>query len=334
MVQATLATVEGAINEVKPMCGVDREVTASISAQCRRRVAPDRCAVPIPGRGPLTRLTPEKENPVEPQASIEIGGGKLTHSDGFNWLARAGFAARGAVYVIIGILAVKLALGDAGMSANQQGALRAIAEQPFGKVLLVVVAVALAGYALWRLVRALLGHGREASDSTFERVAALASGVVYAGFCAIAVQILLGAGGGSSGAQKTTAGVFGWPAGTWLVGLAGGVFIGVGLYQGYRGISEDFLKDSKTEQMSAHFRAWFERLGKLGYLARMVVFCLVGVFLIRAAIDYNPNKAVGLDGALAKVDHASYGPFLLCIVAAGLLAFGVYSLSDARYRRI
>lgn len=271
---------------------------------------------------------------METQASVKATGEELVRSDGFSWLARAGFVARGIVYVIVGILAIKLALGSGGTSASQQGALRTIAAQPFGKVLLILVAIGLGGYALWRLVRASLGHGPEGSDSGVDRVAAFASGVVYAGLCAIAVEILLGAGGGSGGARKTTAGVFGWPAGTWLVGVAGAVLIGVGVYQGYRGISKNFLDDSKTERMSPRIRTWIEWIGTFGHLARMVVFCLVGVFLITAAVDYDPDKAVGLDGALARVDHASYGPFLLGLVAAGLIAFGAYSLSDARYRRI
>lgn len=276
---------------------------------------------------------PSKPRPVR-QARDK--GDKLAHSRGFEWLARSGFVARGLIYAIIGVLAIKLAVGAGGTTADQQGALKAIAHQPFGKVLLILVAIGLAGYALWRFVRALLGHGPEGSDSGFDRIAAAASGVVYAGLCVIAVEILLGsgAGGGSNNPHKTTAGVFGWPAGTWLVGIAGAVLIGVGLYQGYRGLSRDFLEDSKTEQMTARVRSWIKWIGTFGHLARMVVFGLVGVFLIKAAIDYNPDKAVGLDGALAKIAHASYGPFLLGIVAAGLIAFGVYSLSDARYRRI
>ena len=200
---------------------------------------------------------------------------------------------------------------------------------------MILVAIGLGGYALWRLVRGLLGHGPEQTDSGLERVAAVASGVVYAGLCAIAVEILLGSGSSGSGnASNTTAGVFGWPGGTWLVGIAGAVLVGIGLFQGYRGLTKDFLEDSKTEQMSARVRNWIAWIGSFGHLARMVVFGLVGVFLIKAAVDYNPNKAVGLDGALAKIAHASYGPFLLGIMAAGLVAFGVYSLSDARYRRI
>jgi hypothetical protein len=275
---------------------------------------------------------PSKPRPLQ---RTEVGGEKVARSSGFEWLARAGFVARGLIYGLIGILAIKLALGAGGKTTDQEGALKTIAQQPFGQVLLILVAIGLAGYALWRLIHALIGHGPENSDSTFDRVAAFGSGIVYAGLCAIAIEILLGSGGNSSGnTHKTTAGVFDWPAGTWLVGIAGAVLIGIALYQGYRGLSRDFLEDSKTDEMSPKVRSWIEWIGTFGHLARMVVFGLVGVFLIKAAIDANSNKAVGLDGALAKLAHASYGPFLLGLVAAGLVAFGVYSLTDARYRRI
>ena len=278
------------------------------------------------------------EAPTKPKQirSAQAKGEQVAQSRGFEWLARGGFVARGLIYGIIGILAIKLAVGAGGTTTNQQGALKTIAHQPLGNALLILAAIGLGGYALWRLMHALLGHGPEDSDSGFERLAALGSGIVYAILCATAVTILLGSGsgGGSENTSNTTAGVLGWPAGTWLVGIAGAVLIGIGLYQGYRGLSKDFLKDSKTEQMSPRVRNWIQWIGTFGHLARMVVFGLVGVFLIKAAIDYNPNNAVGLDGALAKIAHASYGPFLLGIVAAGLLAFGIYSLSDARYRRI
>ena len=281
----------------------------------------------------MSAQAPTKPQPVQ---GAQTSGEKIAGSGGFEWLARSGFVARGLIYGIIGVLAIKLAVGSGGTTTNQQGALKTIAHQPFGKVLLILVAIGLAGYALWRLIHALLGHGPEDSDSGFDRVAAFGSGIVYAGLCAVAVEILLGSGssGGSGNASKTTAGVFGWPGGTWLVGIAGAVLIGIGLYQGYRGISRDFLEDSKTEQMSPRVREWIEWIGSFGHLARMVVFGLVGVFLIKAAIDYNPNNAVGLDGALAKIAHAAYGPYLLGIVSTGLIAFGIYSLSDARYRRI
>jgi hypothetical protein len=267
--------------------------------------------------------------------SPRAAGESFVQSRAFEVLSRAGFVARALVYGIIGVLAIKLAVGQGGKLTNQQGALHTVAHQPFGKVLLTLVAIGLGGYGLWRLVRAALGHGPEGVDSGFDRVAALASGIVYTGLCALAVEILLGAGGGgSSNAKKQTAGVFGWPGGAWIVGIAGAVLIGVALYQGYRGISKKFLDDSKTAEMEPRVKEVIGWLGTIGHLARMVVFALIGIFLIKAAVNYNPRAAVGLDGALAKILHRSYGPLALGIVAAGLVAFALYSLTDARYRKI
>jgi hypothetical protein len=267
--------------------------------------------------------------------SAGVAGESFVQSHPFEWLSRAGFVARGLIYGIIGILAFKLAVGHGGKLTNQQGALHTVARQPFGKLLLTLVAIGLGGYSLWRLVRAGIGHGREGSDTAFDRIAGLASGIAYGTLCVLAIEILLGSGGGGTGnTKKTTAGVFGWPAGVWIVGIAGGVMIGVALYQGYRGITKKFLEDSKVEEMGPRMKEWIGRLGLVGHLARMVVFGLVGIFLIRAAVDFNARAAVGLDGALAKIVHRSYGPFALGVVAVGLIAFALYSLSDARYRRI
>ncbi|HEU4658285.1 MAG TPA: DUF1206 domain-containing protein [Capillimicrobium sp.] len=271
-----------------------------------------------------------------PARKAERGGESFAESREFEWLARAGLAARGVVYGIVGVLAIKLALGDGGNATNQQGALRTIAGGTFGKVLLIVLAVGLAGYAIWRLVRAALGHGPEASDDTKDRIAGVVSGIVYAGLCVTAVQIIAGAGGGerSGHPDDTAAGVLGWTGGTYLVAAAGVAFIGVAIDQAIKGVKRKFLEDSKTEQMSEGVERGFTVLGVTGYLARAVVFSMIGYFLIKAAIDYDPHKAVGVDGALAKLGQASYGPWLLGIVAAGLLAFGLYSFADARYRRV
>lgn len=260
---------------------------------------------------------------------------RVARTPQFEWLARAGLTARGVVYVIIGVLAVKLALGDGGKATNQQGALQTIAKQPFGKLLLVLVAVGLAGYAIWRLLRAAIGHGPEGRDDAKDRISGLVSGIAYAALCATAVKILAGSGGGNGGhPDKAAGGVLDWPAGTWLVAIAGLVVIGVGLDQGRKGIKRDFLENSKTEQMSHRVRQAFTGLGVFGHLARMVVFALIGWFLFKAALDYDPHKAVGLDGALAKLSQASFGPVVLALVAAGLIGFGAYSIADARYRRV
>jgi len=270
-----------------------------------------------------------------PVREAQATAAEVEHTTAFEALARAGFVSRGVVYGIIGILAIKLAIGAGGKTTDQSGALKTLADQPFGKALLVLVAVGLAGYSLWRLFHALVGHGPERTDTGLERVAALGSGIAYAAMCAVAVKILLGSGGGTSGrTPKATAGALGWPGGTWLVALAGAVFVGVAFYQAYRGLTQDFLKDAKTEKMGATTERWYAFAAVFGHLARAVVFGLVGVFLVRAALEFDPSEAVGVDGALAKLAQQSYGSALLGVVAAGLVAFGLYSLADARYRRI
>lgn len=250
------------------------------------------------------------------------------------WLARAGLVARGVVYLIIGVLALKLALGDGGKATNQQGALKTIADQSFGKTLLVLVAIGLAGYALWRLLRAAVGHGAEQRDSGSDRVAALASGIGYGIVFVTAVKILAGASTGSGTPKEATAGVLGWSGGTVLVAIAGVVMIGVALYQAYKGLARTFLKDAKTSEMGPGVRKGYTALGVFGHVARAVVFGLIGYGLIKAAIDYDPHKAVGLDGALRKLADASYGPALLALVAAGLVGFAAYSIADSRYRKV
>jgi len=271
-----------------------------------------------------------------PARKAEAKGERVARSDQFEWLARAGLVSRGVIYAIIGVLALKLALGDGGKTTNQKGALQTIVEQPFGKTLLILTAIGLAGYAIWRLVRAGIGHGPEATDDTKERLAGLASGIAYGALFVTALSILLGSGGGGSGGNpdRATGGVLDWPAGQVLVAIAGAVMIGVGLDQGYKGIKRKFLEKSKTGEMSEGVERAFTALGVLGHLARMVVFGLIGYFLIKAAIDYDPDKAVGLDGALAALGRSSYGPTVLGIVAAGLIGFAAYSVADARYRKV
>jgi hypothetical protein len=254
----------------------------------------------------------------------------------FACLARAGLLARGVVYGIVGILAFKLALGSGGKATTQRGALMSLAQEPFGEALLIATAVGLAGYALWRLIRAGIGHGSEQDDGGLQRVAGLASGVAYAGLCVTAVKILTGvsSSGGSNSPKQTTGGVLGWTGGTVIVGGVGAILIGVALFQGYKGVSKKFLDDSKTREMSRTVKRGFTAIGVFGHLARMIVFGLIGYGLVKAAVDYDPRSAIGLDGALTKLLHNSYGPVLLGVVAVGLIGFAVYSIADARYAKI
>jgi hypothetical protein len=261
-------------------------------------------------------------------------GDQLAHAKTFGWLARAGLVARGVVYLVIGVLALELALGEGGKATNQTGALRTVAEQSFGEALLVVLAIGLAGYSLWRLLRAAVGHGAEQRDSGSDRVAALASGIAYGILCVTAVKILTESGAGSGTPKQPTGGVLDWTGGTVIVAIAGSVMIGVAAYQAYKGIAKKFLEDAKTGEMSEGVRKGYTALGVFGHVARAVVFALIGYGLIKAAIDYNPQEAIGLDGALRELADASYGPILLAAVAIGLAGFALYSIADARYRKV
>jgi hypothetical protein len=261
-------------------------------------------------------------------------GKQLAHAKTLGWLARVGLVARGVVYGVIGVLALKLALGDGGTATNQQGALQTIARQSFGKTLLILVAIGLAGYALWRLTRAAVGHGAEQRDSGSDRVAALASGIAYGLLCVTAVKILTDSSTGSGTPKEPTAGVLGWSGGTVLVAIAGAVLIGVAAYQAYKGLAKKFLEDANTGEMSPGIRRGYTALGVFGHVARAVIFALIGYGLIKAAIDYDAQEAIGLDGALRELANASYGPALLGLVAAGLIGFALYSIADARYRKV
>lgn len=257
-------------------------------------------------------------------------------SGAFERLSRGGYIARGMIYILIGVLAAQLARGVGGDQPSQEGAMHAIARQPFGVVLLSVLAVGLAAYTMLRVTQAVIGRTPEAGRySTIDRVGAAGSAVAYGIFCAIAIAILAGSSGGGGGKPQTaTADVLGWPAGRVLVVIAGVVFLVVAAYQAYLALSRRFLKDSKTMYMSRRTLESFTTLGVVGLLARTVTFGLIGIFLVKAAAEYDPSEAVGVDGALRRLTEHDYGTLALGVAAAGLVAFGLYSITDSRYRKI
>jgi Domain of Unknown Function (DUF1206) len=259
-------------------------------------------------------------------------------------LARTGLVAKGVSYGIVGVLAIKLALGQGGKATSRQGALQTLAQHSFGKVMLALLAIGFAAYAIWRFVQAFAeredasdGEAKGAAKKWGKRAGYVGRGLIYAGLTASTVKILFGSGAGQSQtgkAHKTTAVVLSWPAGTWLVGLAGAAILGVALWNLYRGISRKFEDRWRTGEMTQAARRWGARAGLVGHLARAVVFSLIGIFAIKAAIDFNPKDAIGLDGALRKLAAAGYGPYLLGLTAAGLICYGLYCFVDARYRDV
>jgi uncharacterized membrane protein YidH (DUF202 family) len=253
-------------------------------------------------------------------------------------LARTGLVAKGVSYGLVGVLAVALASGAGGKATSREGALEKLATHGFGKVVLALLALGLAAYAIWRFVQAIAERAEgEAAKTWAKRAGYVGRGLIYAGLTASAVKLLFGSGGGQSQtgkAHKTAATVLSWPAGTWLVGIAGAVIVGVGLWNFYRGVSRKFEDRWRAGEMSEQARKWGGRAGLVGHVARGVVFSLIGIFVVKAAIEFDPKQAVGLDGALRKLAAASYGPYLLGLTAAGLVAYGLYCLVDARYRDV
>ncbi|HEY9627852.1 MAG TPA: DUF1206 domain-containing protein [Coleofasciculaceae cyanobacterium] len=252
-------------------------------------------------------------------------------------LARLGFAAKGIVYALVGLLAAQAALGAGGKKTDTQGALQTIVTQPFGQVLLSLIAIGFFGYALWRWVEAAADPDQKGNDAKgiLLRCSYAANGLVYGSLALTAVKIVLGTGGGSSNAsQDWTALLLAQPFGQWLVGTIGALVIGLGFYQFYEAYKAKFRQKLKLEEMSEAEQTWTVRLGRLGLSARGVVFGVIGFFLIQAARQSNPNQVKGLGGALESLAQQPYGSWVLGIVAIGLIAYGVYYIVQARYRQI
>jgi hypothetical protein len=263
---------------------------------------------------------------------------QVENADWLNALARVGLVAKGASFALVGILAIKLAVASGGEATSRQGALQSLAQQSFGKFLLILLALGFAAYALWRFAQTFFDKNDvgKGVKGLAKRAGYFGSGTIYAILTYSTVKIISGAAEQSQNqkAQKTTATVLSWPAGKWIVGAAGLVLFGVGLWSGYRGIEKKFLKDWMKEKMSAAAQSWGSRAGVVGLLGWMVAFALIGIFLVKAAHDYNAREAIGLDGALQKLANHSYGSWLLGIGAAGLLAYAVFCLFEARYRKV
>ncbi len=271
--------------------------------------------------------------------SVRRESSRVAEAKPVQWLVRAGFVARAVTYGVVGGLAIALAVGAGtdGTAPNQQGALALIARSLAGRIAMVVICVGLAAYALWKLYQGVFGRGPEGGGGPglVDRVGNLGGGLVYIGFFAVAVRVLAGSSGGSSSEPTQAAsGVLGWPGGPVIVGIVGGVLVGISLYQLYDAVSGGFADDSKTGKMTRGQRDVFLTIGRIGLSARALVFVLIGYFVIRTAIDYNPRQAVGVDGALARLHHQTLGPELVGLVGAGLLVFGVYSIFEGYYRRL
>lgn len=271
------------------------------------------------------RVSHELDPDIDASARVAVAG-------------RVGFAAKGVLYILIGALAINVALNGGGQPEDKSGALATVAEQPLGIVLLSAMLAGLGGYALWRLFEGIVWP-RESDGvlAVLERVGAFVSTAFYGALCVLGVSLLVSgsrSGGGSGQTEdKATALVLDLPLGRAIVIGAGCVIGAIGLYKGWLAVTRGFNDELETDRMSEGERRFATGVGVLGHLARMIVFILIAIFLTKAAVEFDPDDAVGLDGALRELASTRHGPALLGATAFGLAAFGLFSLVQARYRR-
>jgi uncharacterized protein DUF1206 len=254
-------------------------------------------------------------------------------------IGRIGFVARGAVYLTVGWLALRAAVGVGTAAADKQGALEAIAQQPAGAILLGAVAGGLFAYAAWSLVRAVFDPERRGhrAGGLLARVGYAVAGLSYAGLAAEAAHLALGSGtagqGSDASTQDWTARLLNAPFGPPLVIVISVIMLAVAATEFISAYTANFRKELSLEGLGPRAQRWVTRVGRTGLAARGVVFALIGLFLVQAARHDNAGEAVGLGGALQKLAEQSYGEIWLGVVAAGLFMYGLFSLIEARYRR-
>jgi hypothetical protein len=251
-------------------------------------------------------------------------------------LARAGLVAYGLVHIVIAALATQIAWGDsAGDSADLTGALRQIGKQPFGRILLWGMTIALAALALWQASIVFFARRSENQIRGRERIRSAFRSVLYGWLTFIAGKIALGHdSSGSRSAQETTSGVLSWPGGKALVVIVGLVILGSGVGMIIQGARKGFRKRLDESQMSPAARAVIEHLGLVGYIVKGLTFVLIGWMIAHAALTFDPHEAAGLNGAVYATLAQPFGRFLLTAMAVGFASFGAYELGASRYQRL
>jgi hypothetical protein len=257
-------------------------------------------------------------------------------------LARLGLVAKGMLFGALGVLAIQVARGERASGAvSQRGAIELVADQPLGQWLLGILTVGLFALAVWQALLAVKGDPVEGSEP-LDRLTYAVKAVIYFGTGMIALMVLvpdwgISAGstaGGADSQDQAAATVMSFPGGRWLVGLAGLAIIGAATYQGYaHAWHRRFMRRLNRQRIGAHAERWLARAGAWGYAARAGVLLIVGIFLVVAAYDHDPQEAVGVAGALDEVAAQPWGGAGLWLVALGLFLYGCYCFTEARYRR-
>lgn len=248
--------------------------------------------------------------------------------------ARGGWVARGVLFVVTAVLALQLAFGQRREETNHRGAMEELAQKPFGKALLLALAVGLLAYAGWRLVEVLLNRSEDAGWTA--RVKHVAHAAAYLALSLMALGMLRSPQGQAGGGQQQgiTARVLSWPGGGLLVAAVGLAVFATGLGIAWHVLRRGHREELELDEMSDDQRRLVDVLAVAGNLGRALVFCLVGWFIVTAALRNNPRQANGLDAALKQLLQEPYGAWLLGIVAVGLATYGAFCLVSARCHRI
>ncbi len=253
------------------------------------------------------------------------------------WLGRGGLVAKAFLFGLIGVVAIAVAVGERGSARGREGALKLLAGESVGEALLIAAGIGFGAYALWRLAVAIAGPpGETGLSRQAERIGSLVLVFVYGGLCAFTFSLVdesRGTTGGSS-TDSTTATLLDQAFGRTLVIGVAAVLAGLALYEGYKAVSRSFLDDLKRSEMGPAAKRAATWTGVAGHAARAVVSGLAAAFLLKAAIEYDADEAIGLDGALEKISAQAYGQVLLLVVAIGLFLYGTYLLFEARYRKM
>src|SRR5688572_2028594 len=255
--------------------------------------------------------------------------------------AKIGLVAKGIVYCIVGTLAFMAAFnigGETAQSADKQGVFQTILEQPFGKIMLALVAIGLLFYAIWRIIQALKDTENKGNDlkGIARRIGYLFSGVIYGALAFYAAQLVMGNNQSQGGDSRQTLAqkLLEQPFGKWLAGAVAVGIILVGLNQIWRGWSGKYKKQVQSAGLKHETENMMIRAGKFGYVARGIVWIIIGYLFMRAAFYSNPQEAGGTSSAFRFLEEASYGPFLLGAVAIGLVCYGVFMFMRAKYQPI
>ena len=287
----------------------------------------------------VTKAT-TNQNPVK---NIKQEGKKaakeVAYSPAVEKLTRLGYAVKGFLYMAIGFTAIAGALGKSTTPADQMGAIASFRKLPYAEPVLWIILIGLVAYSLWGVTRAILDPFHKGSDlkGLLARVGYLISAVTYASFVIPTYELIQGARHPGSSTHTTVqlvSKVMSMPMGRWIVGLIGLAAVAAGLYQIYSAIKMDFDQRFKPYALDDEQKRVATQVGRFGIIARGIVFAIVGGFLVLAAYQANPGSARGFDGAFRFLANQPYGLYLLGIVAAGLIAFGIYSFMSAAWFRL